>query len=127
MSEPIENILHDLEGLHKQSTQGEWCKGLTSHHTIRKEDNYPIATFKHADDASFVDFAHKFVPDLIAEVRRLQVKVVQPLRKLSEDEVKDLPFSISCTHIYYNEAVPDEHSCLDWANAIMDKMIEVNK
>lgn len=67
--------LADLMALHKFTSEGVWAQGQTSHHTVAKRegrDDYRIAEFHHAADASFVDVAHKYMPLLIGEVTDLR-------------------------------------------------------
>lgn len=69
-----EAFLTDLMELHSNTSQGQWCKGATSHNTVAKKEGLPdyhVADFRHAKDASFVDAAHEFLPAMIAELRRL--------------------------------------------------------
>ena len=64
--------LDDLLELHKRTSEGVWSQGMTSHHTVAKREgspDYRIAEFHHADDASFVDAAHKYMPKLIELAR----------------------------------------------------------
>jgi len=70
-----EAMIHDLRGLHAQTTPGVWGKGQTTHHTVAKRDGsapYRIAEFHHAADAAFCDAAHAFVPALLAQLEAAQ-------------------------------------------------------
>lgn len=63
-------VLYDLREAYKNSTQGEWQKGATTHHTVTGT-GYKIAEFHHAADASFCDVSHKHMPALLALVDAL--------------------------------------------------------
>ena len=68
-------VLADLMTLHGRATKGVWAQGTSSHHTVAKRDgqeDYHIANFHHADDASFADVAHKYMPLLVARVTELE-------------------------------------------------------
>lgn len=70
----IEAIIHDLRAAHTATTQGQWTKGQTTHHTVAKRQTgqpYRVAEFRHADDALFCDLAHTFMPRLLDEIERL--------------------------------------------------------
>ncbi len=74
----IQSLLEQWDLFYKDVVKGTWMKGQTTHHTMSREDgraDYHIASFRHADDAAFVDFAHNHGPALIAELRRLQSRV----------------------------------------------------
>lgn len=81
--------LADLMALHKFTSEGVWAQGQTSHHTVSKRegrDDYRIAEFHHAADASFVDVAHKYMPLLIGEVtdlRRERDELASRVRELT--------------------------------------------
>lgn len=72
---------------------------------------------------------HKILDTLSPIQRKLSQALAAepaPLVRLTEEEIKSVPFSVSCTHIYFNEAVPDRDSCLEWANALQDAWIAKN-
>lgn len=72
---PIDEIISLIEESHSLTTPGKWCQGMSTHHTVSKragKEDYPIATFKHADDASFIDVAHEHIPRLLAEIKSLR-------------------------------------------------------
>ena len=74
----IEAVLHDLHGLHAETTPGEWSKGITTHETVSRRDGqapYHIAEFRHANAAAFVDACHAHMPRLIAEIESLRAQV----------------------------------------------------
>lgn len=67
-----------LRTLHAKSTQGEWQKGDTSHETVTVVEGkkpYHILSFRHADDASFIDVAHKYMIPILDEVESLRQKI----------------------------------------------------
>ena len=72
---PLSTIVNDLKELHKNTTQGVWTKGLSSHHTVvhvKMDFSYNVAEFRHANDAAFCDAAHNYLPALLEELTRLQ-------------------------------------------------------
>jgi uncharacterized protein YdbL (DUF1318 family) len=84
MTEPIKlpelnsEVLADLLTLHNRTSGGVWGQGVSSHQTVAKRDgheDYRIADFRHARDASFVDVAHKYLPALVEEITRLRAAV----------------------------------------------------
>ena len=75
-------VLADLMTLHGRATPGTWAQGTSSHHTVSKregKEDYHVANFHHADDASFIDNAHKYMPLLIEEIHRLRA-ATQPTK-----------------------------------------------
>lgn len=86
----LETIISNMKKLHGMTTQGRWMKGDTSHETVcqRKVGKpYKLADFRHADDASFVDYAHAHVPALLNEIARLRAEVLD-LKKLTEFQAR---------------------------------------
>lgn len=74
----LDTIIKNMAHLHSATTQGCWMKGNTSHETVCQRQvgqPYKIAEFRHADDASFVDYAHTHMPALIAEIHKLRKEV----------------------------------------------------
>ncbi len=59
----IDDLIQSFKELHERTTKGEWKQGHSSHETVSvhpaKTDAYHVADFRHANDASFVDFVHK--------------------------------------------------------------------
>ena len=75
-------VLADLMTLHGRATPGTWAQGTSSHHTVSKregKEDYHVANFHHADDASFIDNAHNYMPLLIEEIHRLRA-ATQPTK-----------------------------------------------
>lgn len=71
----LEDIIHDLQELYGQTTSGKWCQGASSHETVSKatdREDYHVAHFRHARDAAFVDFVHKFTPYIIGKLKELE-------------------------------------------------------
>lgn len=69
------DVLTDLCTLHDRTGCGVWAQGSSSHETVLKREGQPdyhVASFRHADYASFVDAAHKYMPLLIGEVTDLR-------------------------------------------------------
>lgn len=64
-----------VEAALRESTQGRWCKGLTTHHTVAQfadgRKPYAIGEFHHAVDAEFAERCHELLPILLAERREL--------------------------------------------------------
>lgn len=75
----LNDAIHDLRVLHKNTSAGEWQKGATTHDTVSvvagKKKAYHIASFHHAADAAFIDVAHKYMIPLLDEVEALRKKV----------------------------------------------------
>ena len=88
------DVLTDLCELHDRTGGGVWVQGMSSHETVLKREGQPdyhVAHFRHADYASFVDAAHKYMPLLIGEVtdlRRERDELASRAREL-EAEVLD--------------------------------------
>lgn len=81
----LQTIISNMKKLHDATTQGRWMKGDTSHETVcqRKFGKpYKLADFRHADDASFVDYAHAHVPALLDEIARLRTEVLELKKSL---------------------------------------------
>lgn len=81
----IDEVIGNLRALRTSTTQGVWSKGDTSHETIAvspEGKEYHIASFRHADDASFVDYAHTHVPALLNEIERLRAEVLELKKSL---------------------------------------------
>lgn len=72
MAEAVTNeLLSDIRTLHAQTSRGVWGKGATSHETVARRDGekpYHIASFRHADDASFIDACHEHLPAILDEL-----------------------------------------------------------
>jgi len=71
------DVLTDLCALHDQTGGGVWARGMSSHETVLKREgkpDYHVAHFRHADYASFVDAAHKYMPLLIGEITDLRAE-----------------------------------------------------
>ncbi len=69
------DVLTDLCALHDRTGGGVWVQGMSSHETVLKREgkpDYHVAHFRHADYASFVDAAHKYMPLLIGEITDLR-------------------------------------------------------
>lgn len=96
-------LADDLAIFHQGSTQGKWGKGKTTHETVAlfPDGAYRIGEFRHADDASFVDYAHHHAPAIIssmrqlaAELERLERKPLwQPINSAPTDGTEFLAFS----------------------------------
>ena len=75
----LNDAIHDLRVLHKNTSAGVWQKGATTHDTVSvvdgKKKAYHIASFHHAADAAFIDVAHKYMIPLLDEVEALRKKV----------------------------------------------------
>lgn len=72
-----QEILSDLKTLRSRTSGITWKQGSSSHETVATTSNgkrldYHVANFRHADDASFVDNAHKYMPFLIEEIETLR-------------------------------------------------------
>jgi hypothetical protein len=98
-------VLSDLLQLHARTSQGVWGQGATSHNTIAKREGQPyyrIADFHHADDASFVDAAHKYMPLLIAALQW------QAEQQKGEADPLDMPLPCDITvgHVTMSKGVP---------------------
>ena len=75
--EEFSKIVEILADAHKDSTQGKWRRGQTSHHTVT-EKGYAIGEFHHACDAAFCDVAHRLIPVLLEKVG---AKLAQPVQQ----------------------------------------------
>ena len=75
--EEFSKIVEILADAHKDSTQGKWRRGQTSHHTVT-EMGYAIGEFHHACDAAFCDVAHRLIPVLLEKVGAKLAQPVQP-------------------------------------------------
>ena len=75
-------LLADLKSSFAESTQGEWQKGATTHHTVT-ETGYKIAEFHHASDAQFCDTAHKLMPEIIGTLE-VQAKRIAELEQAAQ-------------------------------------------
>lgn len=78
MTTPDNEVIATLRELHADSTQGKWCKGISSHHTVSKRDGmepYKIAEFRHAADAAFCDYAHANIPTLLDRIASLETQI----------------------------------------------------
>lgn len=74
-------VLADLLTIHARTSKGVWSQGTSSHHTVAKREgaeDYHVANFHHADDASFVDVAHKYMPLLIDALRASRAALSHP-------------------------------------------------
>lgn len=88
MSASVAAIVSELRTSHAATTQGNWGKGKTTHHTAAKRkagQPYHVAEFRHADDAQFCDLAHAHVPKLCDEVLRLNAQCL--LLEAERDEL----------------------------------------
>lgn len=73
----IDEIITSFNEALKFVTPGVWSKGDSTHQTVSKREGqepYRIADFRHADDASFCDLAHAYVPAMIKEIEDLREK-----------------------------------------------------
>lgn len=64
-------LLSDMRILHTQTSRGIWGKGATTHETVSRREGekpYHIASFRHADDASFIDACHEHLPAILDEL-----------------------------------------------------------
>lgn len=87
-------VLSDLLELHARTSHGVWGQGATSHNTVAKREGQPdyrIADFHHADDASFVDAAHKYMPLLIAALQWQAEQQKGEARKPDDEVVRYCP------------------------------------
>lgn len=66
----VTDLINLLEDAYKHSTPGIWQKGQTTHDTVT-ETKYKIGSFHHANDASFVDVCHSYIPRVIVELKAL--------------------------------------------------------
>ena len=82
MTTQTETLLADLKCTLAASTQGEWQKGATTHHTVT-ETGYKIAEFHHASDALFCDVAHKLMPEIIGTLET-QAKRIAELEQAAQ-------------------------------------------
>lgn len=73
----IAEVQVSLRNAYERTTHGRWLPGETSHHTATL-GGYHIAEFRHANDATFCDLAHAFVPMLLDEIERLQSAQAAP-------------------------------------------------
>jgi hypothetical protein len=81
-----DELIANIRGLFNDSTQGEWKKGATSHHTVT-ETGYKIGEFHHASDAAFCDYMHGRAVDIITAIQELQAEVIA--LTTDRDEWKD--------------------------------------
>lgn len=99
-------VLADLMTLHGRATPGTWAQGTSSHHTVSKregKEDYHVANFHHADDASFIDNAHNYMPLLIEEIHRLRA-ATQPTKP--EQQAGGVPAGLKSRPMH--ELSPDE-------------------
>lgn len=79
----IDDLIRSFKELHERTTKGEWKQGHSSHETVSvhpaKTDAYHVADFRHANDASFVDFVHKHGPTLVAGLERIRSTTSSPV------------------------------------------------
>lgn len=74
----LNTAINVLRTFHAKSTKGEWQKGDTTHETVavvEGKEPYHILSFRHADDASFIDLAHKYMIPILDEVESLRQKI----------------------------------------------------
>ena len=95
--EPIlDEIITGMKEALAASTQGIWTKGSTTHDTVCNSDSltsYPIATFKHSDDAQFCDIAHNHLPAVLKELERLKLDNVA-LQSKNDPAVAAMDFAL---------------------------------
>lgn len=80
-------LLADLKGTLAASTNGEWQKGATTHHTVT-ETGYKIAEFHHASDAQFCDVAHKLMPEIINMLESQAKRIIELEAEVSGGQTK---------------------------------------
>lgn len=90
-AEEINAAIHDLRVLHGQTTKGEWQKGKTTHETVSvggDGKHYHIASFRHADDAAFLDVAHKYILPILDELEqaRAALGITKPKAEVLIDD-----------------------------------------
>jgi hypothetical protein len=77
----IDDLIRSFKELHERTTKGEWKQGHSSHETVSvhtaKTDAYHVADFRHANDASFVDFVHKHGPTLVACLEQTRSRMLR--------------------------------------------------
>lgn len=89
--------------------------------------NYAEALYWMNQYKNFIEQTLAAQPAPIEEVcDSAQTTQATKLVRLTWEEIKALPCQLHCTHIYYNEAVVDEHGAQAWAEQIMDAMERKN-
>ena len=96
------DVLTDLCALHDRTGGGVWVQGMSSHETVLKREgkpDYHVAHFRHADYASFVDAAHKYMPLLIGEITDLRSERDALAGRVAELEAKPAQGAVDATFL----------------------------
>jgi hypothetical protein len=119
--------LKELEQLLETATPRPWGKGVSSHHTVCKDNTfngYRIAEFHHADDASLVDYAVNSLPTLIAALRQAR-EALEDQRDMwidARDSAKELQdnWMVNFAGQNINSANPVLSNLLELEGVVMD-------
>ena len=85
----IAAVIEGLRESHATTTQGQWCKGKTTHQTVARcqaGQLYHVAEFRHSDDADFCEQAHASVPKLLEYISEMEAQ----LKTIDADDIKPL-------------------------------------